>query len=149
MSSWCFFLSLKDEKLPHGNVYNEKKDVQQSDYAVRSRIFSLRSIIQHKDVRDYLQRWLYVFGIDIKTIMKVTIIKWMLLITCCASFYWPWPRITLLEPRLFISSLSLQGFFQTRSSLGGPQPGAKQHGYAWKVVVVVHVQEVWLIPFLL
>lgn len=49
------FFPLKDEKLPHGNVYNERKDVQQSDYAARSRIFSLRSLSRHKDVGDYLQ----------------------------------------------------------------------------------------------
>lgn len=51
-----FFFPLKAEELPHGNVYNERKDVQQSDYAVCSRIFSLQSIIRHKDAHDYLQR---------------------------------------------------------------------------------------------
>lgn len=74
MSSSCpaVFFSLKDEELPHGNIYNERKDVQQSDYAVWSRIFSLQSVIRHPDVQDYLQQWLRVFGIDIKTILKVT-----------------------------------------------------------------------------
>lgn len=90
LENWCpqlvllfLFFLLKDAELPHGNVH--KKRMLIIHHIVCYSLFPSRASFGNKDVHDYLQGWLRVFDIEIKTITKVTIIQWLLLSPCCAS----------------------------------------------------------------